>query len=116
MRIYHIKDSYMFNKNNKNGTHRYCVYFDRKTKKYRAIEMTHIYEISKKKRNLLSDGLLKEVKFKSYRFPQGVERAYFETDIDGKPIKLNKYNSRKSYCLTKRESSIVKNIAKRKIR
>lgn len=30
MRIIHIKDSYMFNKNNKNGTHRYCVYYDRK--------------------------------------------------------------------------------------
>ena len=116
MRIYHIKDSYMFNKNNKNGTHRYCVYYDRKTKQYRAIEMTHIYELKKSKEKLIKDGLLKPFKLRCYGMPQGIETSYFTKNVDGKPIRLDKSNSRKSYSLTKWESRRIKNIANKEIK
>lgn len=82
-----------------------------KNKQYRAIEMTHIYEVKKSKQKLIDDGLLKPMKLHCYGMPQGIETSYFTTNVDGKPLKLNNSNSRKSYSLNKWEAKRVKNIA-----
>lgn len=114
MRIYHIKDSYMFNKKNKNGTHRYAVYKDRKTNETRAIHLTHLYEIPSNKQHRLNNGWIKEFKLSCYKLPSGVETGYRTKDINGNPIVLNRNNSRASYCLKKFDSKKIKLIAKRK--
>lgn len=115
MRIYHIKDNYMFNKSNKNGTHRYAVYKDRKTNEIRAVQLTHLYEIPSNKKKQLRNGHIKEYKLSCYKLPSGIETGYKTKDINGKPIALNNQNSRASYSLNKYDSNRIKKIAKKRI-
>lgn len=115
MKIYHIKDSYMFNRNNSSGTHRYAVYKDRKTNELRAIQLTHLYEIAPNKKRQLQRGHIKKYKLGCYRFPSGVNTGYKTKDINGNPIVLNSRNSRGSYNLSKKDSKKLKSIAKRRI-
>ena len=112
MRIYHINDSYMFNEKNKKGTHRYAIYTDRKTKELRAIPLTHLYEIAPNKLKRIKNGHIKEYKLACYKMPSGVSTSYITKDINGKPLSLNKSNSRASYSLSKKDSSSLKRIAK----
>lgn len=115
MVIFHIKDSYMFNKNNKNGTHRYAVYKDRKTKETRVVQLTHLYEIPPSKQKQLKRGHIKKYKLGCYSLPSGVETGYKTKDINGNKIILNSSNSKRSYSLNKKDSSKIKRIAKRRI-
>ena len=115
MVIYHIKDSYMFNKKNKTGTHRYAVYKDRKTKETRVIQLTHLYEISSNKQNQINKGYIKKYKLGCYSLPSGVETGFKTKNINGDKIVLNRYNSKRSYSLSKKDSTKIKNIAKRRI-
>ena len=115
MKIYHIKDKYMFNSKNKTGTHRYAVYKDRKTKELRAVQLTHLYEIPGNKRRALNNGHIKKYKLSCYSLPSGIETGYKTKNIYGKAIVLTKYNSRPSYNLTKKDSKRIKAIAKKKI-
>ena len=114
MKIYHIKDSYMFNRNNRTGTHRYAVYKDRKTHETRAIQLTHLYEIPNNKKHRLNNGWIKKYKLSCYSLPSGVETGYKTKDINGNPIVLDRSNSRVSYSLNKKDSKKIKSIAKRK--
>lgn len=95
MKIYHIKNSYMYNKRDKNGTHRYAVFKDRKTKETRVVQLTHLYEIPYNKQRQLKKGYLKEYKLECYRLPSGVNIGYKTKDINGNPIQLTSKNSRK---------------------
>ena len=115
MKIYHIKDSYMFNRNNRTGTHRYAVYKDRKTHETRAIQLTHLYEIPGNKKRQMQNGYIKAYKLSCYALPSGVKTGYKTKDINGNPIVLNHRNSRSSYSLNKKDSKKIKTIAKRKI-
>ena len=116
MRIYHIKNSTMFNKKDKNGTHRYAVYYDRKSHELRAIQLTHIYEIPFNKQKQINNGHIKKVKLNCYSMPSGVQTGYITKNIDGNPLTLNRFNSRKSYSLSREESKKLKKIAKKKIK
>ena len=115
MKIYHINDSYIFNRKNINGTHRYAVYKDRKTHETRIVQLTHLYEIPHNKQRRLNNGWIKKYKLGCYSLPSGVETGYRTKDINGNPIVLNSSNSRSSYTLSKKDSKKIKSIAKRKI-
>ena len=116
MRIYHIKDSYMFNKKNKTGTHRYAVFKDRKTNELRVVQLTHLYEIPPNKQKRLNNGWIKKYKLSCYTLPSGVETGYRTKNIDGEKIVLNDSNSRPSYSLSKKDSVKIKSIAKRRFK
>ena len=116
MRIYHIKNSYMYNRKDKNGTHRYAVFKDRKTGQTCAVQLTHLYEIAPNKLKQINNGHIVKYKLKCYSFPSGVNTGYITTNIDGHPIVLNNLNSRPSYTLSKKDSRRIRKIAKRKIK
>ena len=105
----------MFKRNDRNGTHRYAVYKDRKTNETRVIQLTHLYEIAPNKKRQLQRGHIKKHKLDCYKFPSGVETGYKTKDINGNPIVLTSRNSRGSYNLSKKDSKRIKSIAKRRI-
>lgn len=115
MRIYHIKNNYLFNRNDPVGTHRYAVFKDRKTHETRIVQLTHLYEIPSNKLRQLQNGHIKEYKLRCYSLPSGVQTGYKTKDINGNPIVLNSRNSRPSYTLSKKDSKRIMSIAKRKI-
>ncbi|MCD8372198.1 MAG: hypothetical protein LUD27_02725, partial [Clostridia bacterium] len=43
MRLVKIKNKYLFDSNNPEGTHTYAVYRDNKTHELRAVALTHLY-------------------------------------------------------------------------
>ena len=49
MNIYHVKNNYIFDSQDQNGTHRYAVFKDRKSNETRVVQLTHIYEIPNNK-------------------------------------------------------------------
>ena len=71
-----------------NGVHTYAVYKDRKTKKYRAIQLTHLYE--PKKVNLIKRGYLMETKLKQFDFPTGVHSEYYDKYVNGQPLNFGR--------------------------
>lgn len=88
MRLFKIKNKYMFKSNNPNGNHTYAVYKDRKTNKYRAIQLTHLYEDKKVKQ--INKGYLKIEKFKQFTYPTGVHNTYYDKDVKGKSLYFGK--------------------------
>lgn len=105
----------MYNKRDKNGTHRYAVFKDRKTRETRVVQLTHLYEIPDNKQRRIKQGYLKEYKLQCYRLPSGVNTGYQTKDINGNPIHLTSKNSSGSYNLSKKDSNKIKSIAKRRI-
>lgn len=84
MRLFKIKDKDMFKSTKtkkQNGNHTYAVYKDRKTKEYRAIQLTHIYD--PKKEIELEKGNIKKLKLKTFKYPSGVPNQYYTQDIEG---------------------------------
>ena len=88
MRLFKIKNKYMFNSNNPNGNHTYAVYKDKKTNKYRAIQLTHLYEDKKIKQ--INKGYLKVEKFKEFSYPTGVHDTYYDKDLKGELLYFGK--------------------------
>lgn len=115
MRIYHIKDSYIFNKKNKTGSHRYAVFFDRKSRETKIVALTSLYQYQNNKIRRLNNGYIKEYKLSCYKLPSGVETGFRTKDINGNAITLNFSNSRPSYNLSKKDSKKILSIAKKKI-
>lgn len=108
MRLFQIKNKYMYkckNKKEENGTHMYAVYRDKKSGKYRAIQLTHLYEDNKAK--AINKGYLKVEKFKQFKFPSGVHNSYYDRDINGKSLYFGKNT------IHKKVGSINSNQAKR---
>ncbi len=93
MRLAFIKDKYMFNKNaNSKDRHLYAVYYDRKSKKYRAVETTHLFIPDKSRFNDVKKGYLMKIKFPKFDLPSGVNNNYYETDINGNKINIHNSN------------------------
>lgn len=60
MRIYHIKDHYIFDSQNKTGSHRYAVYKDKRSHETRLVQLTHLYEIPSRKLRQMRNGHIKK--------------------------------------------------------
>lgn len=88
MRLFRIKNKYMFNSPDPNKYHTYAVYKDKRTNKYRAIQLTHLYE--PKKERQLNKGYLKVENFKAFKYPTGVHNVYYSSDINGKDLYFGK--------------------------
>lgn len=88
MRLVKIKNKYLYKSDNPNGTHTYAVYYDRKSKRYRAVGLTHLYQKDKKRFEQVNRGLIKIEKFKEFDTPTGVKNSYIDTTVSGKKINL----------------------------
>lgn len=84
MRIAKIKNKYMYKGNKPNGWHWYLIFFNRKKKRYEAIQTTHLYEIPPKKLRRLKKGEMIEEKIFKKGFPSGVKGTIFvKNSVDG---------------------------------
>ena len=90
MRLAKIKNKYMYKTTlDDNGAHYYLVYYDRKNKKYIAIQLTHLYIKDKNRFRQVDNGFIKIEKFKEFEVPSGVRRKIYSFNSRGKNIDLN---------------------------
>lgn len=89
MRIARIKDSYLFKGTKKDGIHPYALYYDRPTKRYRAVALTHLYVKDEKRFKQVKKGNIRIEKFKEFDVPSGVKNYYYDKTITGKKIDLS---------------------------
>ena len=100
---------------NDEGTHYYLVFYDRKKKRYCAVQLTHLYIKDKKRFIQVNKGFIKIEKFKEFDVPSGVKKEVFETDVNDRKIDLHNENVRyvsKRY-LSKKQSKRIKDFIKK---
>ncbi len=105
------------NSDNPNGTHTYGVYYDKPSKRYRAVGLTHLYTKDKKRFQQVSKGFIMPMKFKEFEVVSGVHNSFYDKNINGKPINLQDSNVTEisKRHLSKKQSDSIKAFAKRKI-
>lgn len=92
MRLVKIKNKYLFNSNNPNGTHTYAAFYDRKNKCYNAVQLTHLYVKDANRFRQVSRGNIMVTKFKEFDVPSGVRNQYYNKNINGGKIDLKDKN------------------------
>ena len=116
MRLVKIKNRYLFDSDNPNGVHTYAVYFDRKSKRYRAVALTHLYVKDKNRFKQVRRGNIKIEKFNEFDVPSGVQNYYYSQRKSGGKIDLRDTSNveflSKRY-MNKRQSDRIKNFAVR---
>ena len=113
MRLVKIKNKYLFNSNNPNGTHTYATFYDRKNKRYNAVQLTHLYVKDANRFKQVSRGNIMVTKFKEFDVPSGVRNQYYNKNINGGKIDLKNKNIiyiAKNH-LSKKQSNSIKSFA-----
>lgn len=59
MRLAKIKNKYFYKDNNPEGTHHYAVYYDKASKRNRAVPLTHLYVKDKKRFSQVKKGKIR---------------------------------------------------------
>ena len=111
MRLVKIKNSYLFKSNYPNGTHTYATYYDRKNKRYNAIQLTHLYVKDTNRFKQVSKGNIMVTKFKEFDVPSGVRNQYYNKNVNGGKINLNDKSNVKLVSkrhLSKKQSDKIK--------
>lgn len=102
MRLAKIKNKYMFdcskydskstsqhNKSiNPEGIHYYLVFYDRKRKCYKAIQLTHLYYKDGKRFEQVKKGTIIVEKFKEFEVPSGVKSYVYYVNSSGNKIDI----------------------------
>lgn len=113
MRLAKIKNKYMY-KTNDDGTHYYLVYYDRKSKSYHAVQLTHLYIKDKDRFKLVEKGYILIEKFKEFDVPSGVKIDVYNGNVNGEKIdlkdKMVRFVSRRY--LSKKQSDRIKKFIK----
>ena len=95
MRIAKIKNKYLFKSNEPEGVHSYAVYYDRATKSYRAVALTHVYLKDVKRFKQVEKGNIKIMRLPGFELQSGVQNYYYDKTIAGEKIDLKSKNIRK---------------------
>lgn len=114
MRLVRIKNKYFYKSDNPNGSHTYAVYYDKQTKRNRAIALTHLYVKDDKRFKQVKKGNIMISRFKEFDTPTGVQNYYYSKNTCGKKINLKdkdiiKVNNR---YLPKKQAEKIKKFAK----
>lgn len=89
MRIAKIKNIYMYKtRKDDQGSHHYLVFFDRKNRRYDAVQLTHLYKKDEKRFAKIRNGLLLKEKFKEFDVPSGVGNQIYASNTSGGKIDL----------------------------
>lgn len=114
MRLARIKDSYLFKGSKQNGVHHYAVYYDRPTKRYRAVALTHLYVKDEKRFKQVKKGNIRIEKFKEFDVPSGVQNYYYDKTLAGDKIDIKDSSVVKisNRMISKAQSSRIKKFAK----
>ena len=117
MRLAKIKNKYLFKGYKPEGTHTYAVYYDKPSKRYRAVALTHLYVKDDKRFQQVKKGNIRIDKFKEFDVPSGVQNYYYDTTTTGGKIDLSDKNNviktEKRY-LSKSQSERIKKFATNK--
>ena len=117
MRLAKIKNKYLFKGDKPEGTHTYAVYYDKPSKRYRAVALTHLYVKDDKRFKQVKKGNIRIEKFKEFDVPSGVQNYYYETTTTRRKIDLsdksNVIKTEKRY-LSKKQSERIKKFATKK--
>lgn len=115
MRLAKIKNKYLFKGDKPEGTHTYAVYYDKPSKRYRAVALTHLYVKDDKRFKQVKKGNIRIEKFKEFDVPLGVKNYYYDKTTTGRKIDLSDKNNviktEKRY-LSKSQSERIKKFAK----
>lgn len=117
MRLAKIKNKYMYKGDNGDGYHHYLVFFNRKEKRYNAIQLTHLYLKDPKRFGQVKKRLLKIEKFKEFEVPSGVSWKIINSNVNGEKIDLKDKNVLqigRRYISTKQKNRIMRFINKKK--
>lgn len=112
-----IKNKYLFKGDKPEGTHTYAVYYDKPSKRYRAVALTHLYVKDDKRFKQVKKGNIRIEKFKEFDVPSSVQNYYYDTTTTGRKIDLsdksNVIKTEKRY-LSKKQSERIKKFATKK--
>ena len=116
MRLVKIRNKYMFESDKPYGVHSYGVYYDRKNKRYNAVQLTHLYIKDEDRFKQVKKGNIMIAKFKEFDTPSGVRNYYFSTNINGGKINLKDKNVKfySNRYLPKKQSAKIKKFATKK--
>lgn len=90
MRLAKIKNKYMFKTTpDDRGIHYYLVFYDKKNKRYNAIQLTHLYIKDKNRFIQVNKGLICVEKFKEFEIPSGVKKEIYTKNVFGGKIDLS---------------------------
>lgn len=115
MRLFKIKNRYLFKSDKPHGTHTYAVYKDKKTGENRAVALTHLYVKDDKRFQQVKKGNIAITKFKEFDVPSGVKNYYYGTTLTGRKIDLNDRSNVVAVSnryLNKKQSDFIKRFAK----
>ena len=88
MKLARIKDGYMFRSGNPDGEHNYCLFYDKKTKSYKAVQTTHLYRRDEKKFKQLEKNAIMRVRFPGCELPSGVRSYHHTHNVNGDKIDI----------------------------
>jgi hypothetical protein len=116
MRLVKIKNKYLYKGDNPEGSHTYAVYYDRASKRNRAVGLTHLYVKDNKRFTQIKNGLITVEKFKEFETPSGVKNSYFDKNLKGGKIDLKDSENVKVYkrYLPAKQADRIKKFAKRR--
>ena len=115
MRLFKIKNGYLYDSDNPKGTHTYAVYQDKKTKENRAVALTHLYVKDNKRFRQVKKGNIAITKFKEFDVPSGVQNYYYGSTKKGRMIDLKDSKNVEPVSnryLGKKQSNFIKKFAK----
>jgi len=85
MKIIRIKNKLMFNSNDPEGFHYYAFFWNKRYKKYNAIQLTHIAKKDDKRYKQVNNGLIKPIRLKKLDkySDSGITKNNYVSDICG---------------------------------
>ena len=90
MKILLIPDRLMFNSSS-NRSHFYGLYYNRRYRKYNAVQLTHIAKRDNARYAQVRNGTIKAVRIKRLdpHADSGIKKANYISDINGNPLNAN---------------------------
>jgi len=91
MKIVKVKNRLMYQGNDPHGTHYYAFFWNKKYKKYNAIQLTHIAKIDETRYKQVNEGKIKPIRLKRLDkySDSGITKKKYISDINGRPLNYN---------------------------
>lgn len=114
MKLVKIKNKYLYNSDKPEGVHTYAVYYDKASKRNRAVALTHLYCKDAKRFSQIKKGKLSVEHFKEFDVPSGVWDYYYSETVDGRKINLKDHEIKKiePRYISKKQADRIKDFAK----
>ena len=91
MKIIKIRNRLMYNGNNPNGIHYYAIFWNKKYKKYNAIQLTHISNKDNVRYRQANNGVIKPIRLKQIDkyADNGITKKKYISDVNGNRLNPN---------------------------